>query len=222
MCYCPNTQLAFSLFLIGRLRVYTWQESKKEARNQGSRSKRLKKKQKPRKPRKQDPKEIQPSDPITNVADEALNEENVPTQSNDPPLLRVNTPRSREDRLKLNKLMKLCTKLPERVLNLETTKTAQVKETSRLKNRVKRLEKKKSRTHGLKRLYKVGLSARVESSNEESLEDQGRINDEEMFDTNQAKEIVVDKDLVDDITLAKDLMKIKSTKPKADKVMIQE
>nr|GEY78922.1 putative ribonuclease H-like domain-containing protein [Tanacetum cinerariifolium] len=36
--------------------------------------------------------------------------------------------------------------------------------------RVKRLEKKKrSRTHRLKRLYKVGLSARVESSNEESL-----------------------------------------------------
>nr|GFB82505.1 hypothetical protein [Tanacetum cinerariifolium] len=35
---------------------------------------------------------------------------------------------------------------------------------------VKKLEKKnKSRTHKLKRLYKVGLTARVESSDEESL-----------------------------------------------------
>nr|GFD58266.1 hypothetical protein [Tanacetum cinerariifolium] len=50
------------------------------------------------------------------------------------------------------------------------TKTAQAKEISRLKKRFKRLEKKKkSRTHELKRLYKVGLSARVESSDEESL-----------------------------------------------------
>nr|GEV37779.1 Gag-Pol polyprotein [Tanacetum cinerariifolium] len=165
--------------------------------------------------------------------DEALNEENVPTQSTDLPLSR----------------------------------TAQSKEISRLKKRVKRLEKKKkSRTHGLKRLYKVGLSARVESSNEESLgeedsskqgrkiddidvdkgltlidettEDQGRINDEEMFDTDvlideemfaksvdvveQAKEIIPNKDLINDITLAKALMEIESTKLKADKVVIQE
>nr|GEY77339.1 hypothetical protein [Tanacetum cinerariifolium] len=97
-----------------------------------------------------------------------------------------------------------------RVLNLETIKIAQAKEISRLKKRAKRLEKKKkSRTHGLKRLYKFRLSARVESSNKESLgeedsskhrrkinnidadkgltlidettEDQRRINDEEMF-----------------------------------------
>ncbi|GJV91037.1 hypothetical protein Tco_1538850, partial [Tanacetum coccineum] len=52
-----------------------------------------------------------------------------------------------------------------------------------LKRRVKRLEKKGgSRTHGLKRLYKVSLSRRVESSDEEGLgeEDaskQGRIAD---------------------------------------------
>nr|GEU54282.1 hypothetical protein [Tanacetum cinerariifolium] len=120
----------------------------------------------PRKPKRQDPKKTQPSGPTTNVA----NEENVPTQSNDPPLSRVNTLGSGEDRLKLNELMKLCTKMSERVLNLETTNTNQAKEISRLKKRVKRLEKKKkSRTHALKRLHKVGLSARVESSDEESL-----------------------------------------------------
>ncbi|GJR05498.1 hypothetical protein Tco_0528482 [Tanacetum coccineum] len=56
-------------------------------------------------------------------------------------------------------------------------------EITSLKRRVKRLEKKGgSRTHGLKRLYKVGLSRRVESSGEEGLgeEDaskQGRIAD---------------------------------------------
>nr|GFC29110.1 hypothetical protein [Tanacetum cinerariifolium] len=103
-----------------------------------------------------------------------------------------------------------------------------IEEISRLKKRVKRLEKKKkSRTHELKRFYKVGLSARVKSFDEESLEDQGRINNEEMFDTyvlndeemfsesvdvvEQAKEIVADKDLIDDITLAKALMEIKVT-----------
>ncbi|GJV02226.1 hypothetical protein Tco_1335795 [Tanacetum coccineum] len=46
-------------------------------------------------------------------------------------------------------------------------------EIASLKRRVKKLEKKnKSRTHKLKRLYKVGLSRRVESSNEASLGDQ--------------------------------------------------
>nr|GFC61174.1 hypothetical protein [Tanacetum cinerariifolium] len=48
------------------------------------------------------------------------------------------------------------------------SRTTQAKEISSLKRRVKRLEKKKkSRTYGLKRLYKVGLSFRVESSAEE-------------------------------------------------------
>ncbi|GJV70165.1 hypothetical protein Tco_1485674 [Tanacetum coccineum] len=55
-----------------------------------------------------------------------------------------------------------------RVLNLETTKITQANEISSLKRRVKKLEKKnKSRNHKLKRLYKVGLSARVESSRDE-------------------------------------------------------
>ncbi|GKF97150.1 hypothetical protein Tco_0292971, partial [Tanacetum coccineum] len=36
----------------------------------------------------------------------------------------VNTPRSDEDRLKLNELMEFCTKLQQRVLDLENTNTA--------------------------------------------------------------------------------------------------
>ncbi|GJU06824.1 hypothetical protein Tco_1123254 [Tanacetum coccineum] len=74
------------------------------------------------------------------IADEVANEENVPTQSNDPPLLRVNTLRSVEDRLKLKELMDLCTKLSDRVLDLETTKATQAKEIASLKKRFKKLE----------------------------------------------------------------------------------
>ncbi|GJV66226.1 retrovirus-related pol polyprotein from transposon TNT 1-94 [Tanacetum coccineum] len=118
----------------------------------------------------------QPSDPIENVADEAVHKElgrqfgvglattasrleteqdfqetmgdtiaqtrfeSVSKHSNDSLLARGNTLQSDEDRLKLDELMAF-------------------------------LEKKnRSRTHRLKRLYKVGLTARVESSdNEESL-----------------------------------------------------
>ncbi|GJX31750.1 hypothetical protein Tco_0241605 [Tanacetum coccineum] len=55
-----------------------------------------------------------------------------------------------------------------RVLDLEKIKTTQANEIASLKRRVKKLEKKRSsRTHKLKRLYKVGLSARVESSDDE-------------------------------------------------------
>ncbi|GJV95696.1 hypothetical protein Tco_1547273 [Tanacetum coccineum] len=87
-----------------------------------------------------------------------------------------------KDRFKLNELMELCTNLQNKVLDLEKTKTSQHNEIASLKRRVKKLEKKnRSRTHNLKRSYKVGLTARVESSrDEESLgEDaskQGRIN----------------------------------------------
>ncbi|GJS45923.1 hypothetical protein Tco_0911696 [Tanacetum coccineum] len=64
--------------------------------------------------------------------------------------------------------MELCTNLQTRVLDLEKTKTTQANEIASLKRRVKKLKKKRSsRTHKLKRLYKVGLSARVESSGDE-------------------------------------------------------
>nr|GEY04330.1 hypothetical protein [Tanacetum cinerariifolium] len=98
-------------------------------------------------------------------------------------IARGNTLQSNEDGMKLNELMELCTNLQNRVLDLEKTKTSQRNEIDSLKRRVKNLEKRnKSRTHKLKRLYKVGLSARVESSrDEESVDEdaskQGRIDD---------------------------------------------
>nr|GEZ75808.1 hypothetical protein [Tanacetum cinerariifolium] len=189
------------------------------------------KKQKPKKSKNKDTQETQLSDPT----DEGLNEENVPTQ------------------------------------------------------RVKRLEKKKrSGTYGLKRLYKVGLSARVESSAkeqslgendaskqgrniadivadaeitlvDETVEDQRRFDDQEMFDTSvldddeefllkEAQDVqnVVEKVIEDistakieetvstaalitttdvtpdELTLAQALVKIKESKPKSDKVVIEQ
>ncbi|GJU14031.1 hypothetical protein Tco_1136427 [Tanacetum coccineum] len=159
--------------------------------------------------------------------------ENVSKSSNDSLLAGVNTPRSDEDRLKLNELMEFCTKLQQRVLDLENTKTAQAQEIISLKLRVEKLKKKGgSRTHKLKRLYKVGRSARVISSDEASLGDQedaskqgrkindidkvaeitlvhetqGGYGDEEMFDTGvlDDEEVFVGQDMAEkEINVAK-------------------
>ncbi|GJX21910.1 hypothetical protein Tco_0226355, partial [Tanacetum coccineum] len=121
------------------------------------------KKHKPRKPKKNDTQIPQSNVPSNNIVDEVINEENVPTHSNDLLL-------SGEDRLKLEEFMTLCTNLQNRVLDLEHTKTTQALEIDSLKRRVKKLKKKqRSRNHGLRRLYKVGLSARVVSSEDEGL-----------------------------------------------------
>ncbi|GKB16815.1 hypothetical protein Tco_0850738 [Tanacetum coccineum] len=94
--------------------------------------------------------------------------ENVSKISNDLLLARGNTLRSGKDSLKLKELMELCTNLQTRVLDLEKTKITQAEEIVSLRRRVEKLEhKKRSRTHRLKRLYKVGLTARVESSRDE-------------------------------------------------------
>ncbi|GJV44355.1 hypothetical protein Tco_1428891 [Tanacetum coccineum] len=145
------------------------------------------KKQHRRKQRK-DTEVSQPSGPTEPMADETENVESVPTHSNDPLL-------SGEDSLKLNELMELCTNLQKKVLDLETTKTIQELEIDSLKRRVKKLEKKqKSRTHKLKRLYKVGLSAKVISSdNEASLGNQE--------DASKQERKILDIDADDDITL---------------------
>ncbi|GKB18655.1 hypothetical protein Tco_0852578 [Tanacetum coccineum] len=120
---------------------------------------------------------------------------------------------------------------------MEKTKTTQHNEISSLKRRVKKLEKKnRSRTHRLERLYKVGLTARVESSDNEEIlgEDaskQGRIDaidaDEEItlvsvHDVNVSAYEEVFATTVDDITLAQVLEEMKSTKPKKKGIVIQE
>ncbi|GJS87397.1 hypothetical protein Tco_0770033 [Tanacetum coccineum] len=157
-----------------------------------------------RRSKRKDTELPQPSDP-TNVADEAVNE---------------------EPSIQLKELMDFCTKLQQRVLDLENTKTAQAQEITSLKLRVKRLEKKGgSKTHKLRRLYKAGRSARVVSSNEASLgkqedaskqgskianidadaeitlvdETQGRYGDEYMFGVHDldGNEVVVESEVID-------------------------
>nr|GEV44800.1 putative ribonuclease H-like domain-containing protein [Tanacetum cinerariifolium] len=140
----------------------------------------------------------QPSDPIEHVADEAIHKElgdslvraattassleaekysgkinktQYKATPNEPSSYETDSSGgpSDKDRLELDELMALCTNLQTRVLDLEKTKTSQGNEIASLKKRVKKLEKKnRSRTHKLKRLYKVDLTARVESSDEES------------------------------------------------------
>nr|GEZ72018.1 ribonuclease H-like domain, reverse transcriptase, RNA-dependent DNA polymerase [Tanacetum cinerariifolium] len=77
-----------------------------------------------------------------------------------------------------------------------------------------RLERKmKSRSHGLKRLYKVGLSARVESSTEEEI-----IEDITTADIKETVSIVAPITTIitdDELTMAQALVKIKKSKHKS-------
>ncbi|GKA79846.1 hypothetical protein Tco_0786442 [Tanacetum coccineum] len=134
--------------------------------------------------------------------------ENVSKTSNDSLLVGVNTPR---------------------IIDLEKTKSSQAQEITSLKRRVKRLEKKGgSRTYGLKRLYKVSLSRRVESSEDEGLGEEDASKQRRIADIDA--DVVVETEVafkdvnlsVDEVTLAQALAALKSAKPKADKVMLQE
>nr|GEW19848.1 hypothetical protein [Tanacetum cinerariifolium] len=133
---------------------------------------------------------------------------NVSKFSNDSLLARDNTLQSNEDSLKLNELMKLCTTLQSRVLALEQTKTTQANKIDSLKRRVKKLEKKQRlRTHKLNRLYKVGLTARVESSDDEKslskdASKQGRIGD---IDADEGITLVSTHDYVEMFDVDQDL-----------------
>ncbi|GJU15662.1 putative ribonuclease H-like domain-containing protein [Tanacetum coccineum] len=218
---------------------------------------------KPRKPKIKDTQIPQSSDPSDNVADEVVHKELGDS------LVRAATtassleaeqdsgggPRCQEtmgDTIAQTRFENVSKhsndSLLARVLIWRRQKTTQHNEIASLKRRVKKLEKKnRSRTHRLKRLYKVGLTARVESSDdEESLgEDaskQGRIDaidaDEEITLVSAAGDIVSAASAattvsaattttatittVDDITLAQALEEMKSTKPKQKGVVIQE
>ncbi|GKD23202.1 hypothetical protein Tco_1224905, partial [Tanacetum coccineum] len=149
------------------------------------------KKQRPRKPKRNDTEIPQSSVPVENVVDEAVYEER------DESLERATTTATgldaEQDRGNISKTQSKATPnepssietssgggpkrqdtmgdtiAQTRVLDLENIKTAQAQEITSLKKSVKKLErKKKSRTHGLKRLYKVGLSARFDSSDDEA------------------------------------------------------
>ncbi|GJT13164.1 hypothetical protein Tco_0860206 [Tanacetum coccineum] len=160
--------------------------------------------QKPRKPKRKNTHVPQPSDHTKSVANEAVHKE-----LGDSLVKAATTTSSLEAELDSGNITKTQSKATpnefsslgttsgggprcqetmgdtiaqSRVLDLEKTRTTQANEIASLKRMVKKLEKKNmSRTHKLKRLYKVGLTDRVESSrDEESLgkdeSKQGRIN----------------------------------------------
>ncbi|GJZ24223.1 hypothetical protein Tco_0561682 [Tanacetum coccineum] len=175
--------------------------------------------------------------------------ENVSKHSNDPLFARGNTLQSGKDSLKLNELMELCTNLQTRVLDLETTKTTQSNEIASLKKKVKKLERRnKSRTHELKRLFRVGSSRRVESSKDEDMfgvndldGDEVIVENVDVVNTAEETRSVVEEvtavtipvsaatttttttAIIDvEITLAQALAELESAKPKANKVVLQE
>ncbi|GJX60821.1 hypothetical protein Tco_0292211 [Tanacetum coccineum] len=97
--------------------------------------------------------------------------DNVPPTPHDSPLTGGHTPGSDEGRLKLEDLMDICTNLSNRVLALEEAKTAQDRVITRLKLRVRRLEKKRKAITPQpikRRLFK----GRVESSTDKSLDEE--------------------------------------------------
>ncbi|GJW98808.1 ribonuclease H-like domain-containing protein [Tanacetum coccineum] len=148
--------------------------------------------------------------------------ENISKLSNDSLLARGNTLQCNEDRLKLNELMELCTTLQSRVLDLEKTKTTQANEIASLKRRVKKLEKKRSsRTHKLKRLYKVDEDitlVNVQDDVDAEMFDVGIMTGDEVF----AEQEVVAKDvnLTVDEDKGKGIMVEEPVKPIKKKVQI--
>ncbi|GJW85024.1 hypothetical protein Tco_0158169 [Tanacetum coccineum] len=77
--------------------------------------------------------------------------------------------------------------MSDRVLALENTNTSQAVEIATLKEKVKKLEKKRrSITYKPRRLYKLGLSRRIKSSDDAKVtlidETQGRNDEDLMFD----------------------------------------
>ncbi|GJS10445.1 hypothetical protein Tco_0367241 [Tanacetum coccineum] len=141
----------------------------------------------------------QPSGSIEPITDEAANKEHVPVHSNDPLLS---------------------------VLDLEITKTSQAAEIAKLKEKVKKLERRsKSRTLGLKRLKKLGRTARIESFKDKGLgaqkdaSKQGRKisdldADAEVVSTAEVTTAIATTTTVDELTLAQTLIEIKTAKPK--------
>ncbi|GJW28433.1 hypothetical protein Tco_0045308 [Tanacetum coccineum] len=144
---------------------------------------------------------------------------NVSKLSNDPLLARGNTLQSGEDSLKLKELMELCTNLQNRVIDLEKTKTSQAQEIT-------------NEGLGEEDASKQGRIADIDADAGINLVSTHFDVDTDMFGVHDlvGDEAVVETEVaskdvnlsVDEVTLAQALATLKSTKPKADKVMLQE
>ncbi|GJR09094.1 retrovirus-related pol polyprotein from transposon TNT 1-94 [Tanacetum coccineum] len=176
--------------------------------------------QKPRKPKRKDTQVPQPSGHTENVADEAVHKELGYR------LVRAATTASsleaEQDSGNITKTQSKAT--PNEYSSQGTNSGGGLR-------RVRKLEKRKrSRTRGLKRLYKVGLTARVKSSGDEASlgEDASKHGRIDAIDANKEITLVrvhdAEQEVVDDIdiTLAQAHEELKTTKPKEKGVVIQE
>nr|GEX26001.1 hypothetical protein [Tanacetum cinerariifolium] len=150
----------------------------------------------------------------------------VSKMSSDSLLVEVNTPQSNEDKLNCIKLMKICTTLQKKVIDLEDelkrTKNAQQTKINALERRVNKLAKKhRSRTHKLKILYIVGLTTRDLQGEEVIVELEVVADKEPIVDTARVS-VDATTITIDDITLAKVLEALKTLKPKIREIVIKD
>ncbi|GJZ45676.1 putative ribonuclease H-like domain-containing protein [Tanacetum coccineum] len=163
---------------------------------------------------------------------------NVSKTSNGSLLAGVNTPRSDEDSLKLKELMELCTNLQNRVIDLEKTKRSKLE--AIIVEKEARIESSKDEGLSEEDASKQGRIDDIDTNEDIYLVNVHR--DEDMFGVNDLEgdevivetevdhEVVVETEVaskdvnlsVDEVTLAQALAALKSAKPKADKVMLQE
>ncbi|GJZ74277.1 hypothetical protein Tco_0638423 [Tanacetum coccineum] len=148
--------------------------------------------------------------------------ENMSKTSNDSLLAGVNTPRSDEDRLKLNELMEFCTKLQQIVLDQENTKIAQAQEITSLKLR-------EDASKQGRKIDDIDKDAEITLVHETL----GRYGDEEIFDTSvldgdEEKSNVVEEPsesitTTPTLTTTTSIIVIAaSTRPKAKRLVIHE
>nr|GEZ47704.1 hypothetical protein [Tanacetum cinerariifolium] len=113
----------------------------------------------------------------------------------------------------LNTLLEACATLTKQVANLEQDKIAQAIKITKLKQRAMRLEKKRQfKSSGLKRLRKVGIVQRVESSADTVMDDQedaskqggcsgevGRVSSKEPAEVEEVIEVVTAAKLMTEV-----------------------
>ncbi|GJS90088.1 retrovirus-related pol polyprotein from transposon TNT 1-94 [Tanacetum coccineum] len=176
----------------------------------------------PRKPKRKDTRIPQSSVPSDNVADEAVYKEL------DDSLVRAVTIASSLEVEQDSETMRdtIAQTRFENVSKLSNDLLlARAEEIVSLKRRVKKLkQKKRSRTHGLKRLYNIGLTARVKSSRDkESLgEDASKHERINAIDADEDINLVNDQDDADIIAWLKHLLSMKSVKPKVKANVVEE
>ncbi|GJU26085.1 hypothetical protein Tco_1164706 [Tanacetum coccineum] len=157
------------------------------------------------------------------MTEKETNKESVPTHSFDPS-------QSGDDRMKLHELMNLCTKLSDRVLALETTKTTQALEIASLKSKGRKIA-------NLDADAEVTLVDETQDMDDDNLMfDTSMLEEQEIKFEKVVEEIIVsvaattksipvsaaevvttastNVEILDELTLAQTLIEIQTAKPK--------